>query len=110
MKRLGIQSVRKGPVSLRHACATELLKNDMSLQEIADFLVIVTVYCWGSTPNRFSMHSKELRQSIYARGMRLSTAIRKYVQWRRFVDVHFIRVKKFYLSFEARRRHQFGPV
>ncbi len=38
MKRLGIQSVRKGPVSLRHACATELLKNDMSLQEIADFL------------------------------------------------------------------------
>jgi len=38
MKRLGIQSVRKGPVSLRHACATELLRKDMSLQEIADFL------------------------------------------------------------------------
>jgi len=38
MKKLGIISVRKGPVSLRHACATELLKNDMSLQEIADFL------------------------------------------------------------------------
>jgi integrase/recombinase XerD len=38
MLRLGIKSVHKGPQSLRHACATRLLKKDMSLQEIADFL------------------------------------------------------------------------
>jgi site-specific recombinase XerD len=38
MTRLGIRSPRKGPQSLRHACATQLLKKDMSLQEIADFL------------------------------------------------------------------------
>lgn len=38
MKRLGIQSIRKGPISLRHSCATRLLSKSMSLQEIADFL------------------------------------------------------------------------
>jgi integrase/recombinase XerD len=38
MERLGIKSAHKGPQSLRHACATRLLKKDMSLQEIADFL------------------------------------------------------------------------
>ena len=38
MLRLGINSAHKGPQSLRHACATRLLKKDMSLQEIADFL------------------------------------------------------------------------
>jgi integrase/recombinase XerD len=38
MRRLGIQSMRQGPISLRHACATRLLSKDMSLQEIADFL------------------------------------------------------------------------
>jgi integrase/recombinase XerD len=38
MTRLGIRSRRKGPQSLRHACATQLLRKDMSLQEIADFL------------------------------------------------------------------------
>lgn len=36
--QLGIKSVRKGPRSLRHACATRLLSKEMSLQQIADFL------------------------------------------------------------------------
>jgi integrase/recombinase XerD len=38
MKLLGVQSKRMGPHSLRHACATQLLRKGMSLQEIADFL------------------------------------------------------------------------
>ncbi|KAA6461899.1 integrase [Acidobacteria bacterium AB60] len=38
MKRLGIQSERCGPHSLRHSCATQLLKTGSSLKEIADFL------------------------------------------------------------------------
>lgn len=38
MTQVGIRSRRKGPQSLRHACATQLLKKNMSLQEIADFL------------------------------------------------------------------------
>ena len=38
MKQLGIQSEHRGPHSLRHACATHLLKKGSSLQEIADFL------------------------------------------------------------------------
>ena len=35
---LGITSEHKGPHSLRHACATQLLKKGSSLMEIADFL------------------------------------------------------------------------
>ena len=38
MKVLNIQSVSKGGHSLRHACATRLLKNGMSLPDIAEFL------------------------------------------------------------------------
>jgi integrase/recombinase XerD len=38
MKAVGIQPVQAGPHSLRHACATYLLKRGSSLQEIADFL------------------------------------------------------------------------
>jgi integrase/recombinase XerD len=38
MKTLVIQSKRMGPDSLRHACATQLLRKGMSLPEIADFL------------------------------------------------------------------------
>jgi len=38
MERLSIKSRRKGPQALRHACATRLLSQNMSLQEIADFL------------------------------------------------------------------------
>ncbi len=38
MKKLGIQSESRGPHSLRHACATQLLKKGSSLKEIADFL------------------------------------------------------------------------
>lgn len=38
MKRLGIQSEHRGPHSLRHSCATRLLKMGSSLKEIADFL------------------------------------------------------------------------
>lgn len=38
MRRLGIQTERRGPHSLRHSCATQLLKKGVSLKEIADFL------------------------------------------------------------------------
>jgi site-specific recombinase XerD len=38
MKRLGIRSGHMGPHSLRHACATQLLQQGISLREIADFL------------------------------------------------------------------------
>ena len=38
MNRLQISSPKKGPYSLRHACATRLLEKGASLQEIADFL------------------------------------------------------------------------
>ena len=38
MKMLGVQSKKMGPHSLRHACATQLLRKGMSLREIADFL------------------------------------------------------------------------
>ena len=38
MKNLGIRSEHMGPHSLRHACATQLLKRGTSLKDIADFL------------------------------------------------------------------------
>ncbi|WP_263417840.1 site-specific integrase [Terriglobus albidus] len=38
IKNLGIQAEHRGPHSLRHACATYLLKRGSSLKEIADFL------------------------------------------------------------------------
>lgn len=38
MRKLGIESKHFGPHSLRHACATQLLKKGMSLRVIADFL------------------------------------------------------------------------
>ena len=38
MKLLGIKSAYGGPRALRHACATRLLTEEMSLQQIADFL------------------------------------------------------------------------
>lgn len=38
MKLLGIKSAYGGPRALRHACATRLLNEEMSLQQIADFL------------------------------------------------------------------------
>jgi integrase/recombinase XerD len=38
MKELNIVSQNKGAHSLRHACATQLLKNGSTLREIADFL------------------------------------------------------------------------
>jgi integrase/recombinase XerD len=38
MKALNIESMRHGTHSLRHACATELLRRGASLVEIADFL------------------------------------------------------------------------
>jgi integrase/recombinase XerD len=37
-KRLKIDSIQKGPHSLRHACATHLLRKGASLKEIAEFL------------------------------------------------------------------------
>jgi len=37
-KALGIESKNRGPHSLRHACATQLLKKGTSLKDIADFL------------------------------------------------------------------------
>lgn len=45
MKKLGINSVHRGPHSLRHACATHLLKKGSSLKEIADFLGHRTTQC-----------------------------------------------------------------
>lgn len=47
MKQLGIQSERFGPHSLRHACATHLLKRGSSLQEIASFLGHKNTNCVG---------------------------------------------------------------
>jgi integrase/recombinase XerD len=38
MSLLGIRSSSKGPHSLRHACATQLLRTGSSLRQIADFL------------------------------------------------------------------------
>lgn len=38
MKKLDIQSKHFGAHSLRHACATELLRKGTSLRDIADFL------------------------------------------------------------------------
>jgi integrase/recombinase XerD len=38
MLKLGIASPRRAPHSLRHSCATELLRNGSSMREIADFL------------------------------------------------------------------------
>jgi hypothetical protein len=38
MRRLGIESVNFGSHSLRHACATELLRKGTSLKDIASFL------------------------------------------------------------------------
>jgi integrase/recombinase XerD len=38
MKRFGIESRPGGPHSLRHACATRLLRQGFSLRDIADFL------------------------------------------------------------------------
>jgi integrase/recombinase XerD len=47
MKRLGIRLRRGGPHSLRHACATELLRRGSSLRDIADFLGHRTCECVG---------------------------------------------------------------
>jgi integrase/recombinase XerD len=38
MERIGIRSQNMGPHSLRHACATQLLRKGSSLKEIAEFL------------------------------------------------------------------------
>jgi len=38
MKLLGVRSSNMGPHSLRHACATQLLRTGSSLRQIADFL------------------------------------------------------------------------
>lgn len=38
LTKLGIESENMGPHSLRHACATQLLRKGASLQDIADFL------------------------------------------------------------------------
>ena len=45
IKQLGIQSKHGGPHSLRHACATQLLRKGSSLKEIADFLGHRTTQC-----------------------------------------------------------------
>ena len=47
MKQMEIQSERFGPHSLRHACATHLLKKGSSLQEIASFLGHRNTKCVG---------------------------------------------------------------
>jgi site-specific recombinase XerD len=45
MMKLEIKSEHRGPHSLRHACATYLLKRGSSLKEIADFLGHKTTQC-----------------------------------------------------------------
>jgi integrase/recombinase XerD len=47
MKQMGIQTEQFGPHSLRHACATRLLKKGSSLQEIASFLGHRNTKCVG---------------------------------------------------------------
>jgi integrase/recombinase XerD len=47
MKRLGIRVRRGGPHSLRHACATELLRRGVSRRDIADFLGHRSCDCVG---------------------------------------------------------------
>jgi integrase/recombinase XerD len=47
MKRLGVRVRRGGPHSLRHACATELLRRGTALRDIADFLGHRTCECVG---------------------------------------------------------------
>jgi site-specific recombinase XerD len=38
MKRVGVASIHVGPHALRHACASQLLRKDVSMLDIADFL------------------------------------------------------------------------
>jgi site-specific recombinase XerD len=38
MKRAGVASVHVGPHALRHACASQLLRRNVSMLDIADFL------------------------------------------------------------------------
>ena len=45
LKQMEVQSEHQGPHSLRHACATQLLKKGSSLKEIADFLGHKTTEC-----------------------------------------------------------------
>ena len=45
IKSLGIRSEHMGPHSLRHACATQLLKRGTSLKDIADFLGHSSLKC-----------------------------------------------------------------
>lgn len=45
LKHVGVPLEHRGPHSLRHACATQLLKKGSSLKEIADFLGHRTIQC-----------------------------------------------------------------
>jgi integrase/recombinase XerD len=56
MKRWRIRTTKNGPHSLRHACATRLLQQGASLQEIADFLGHRNSKCVGVYA-KFDMHA-----------------------------------------------------
>jgi integrase/recombinase XerD len=58
MQRIGIQSEHRGPPSLRHPCATHLLKRGSSLKEIADFLGHRDTRC-------VEIYAKYDKQSLY---------------------------------------------
>jgi len=47
MNRLGIRSVKRGPHALRHACATQLLADGLTLKEIGDHLGHASVTATG---------------------------------------------------------------
>ncbi len=57
MKRLQIKSTQYGGHSLRHACATELLRKGSSLRDIADFL-------GHTTMNSVSIYAKHDIRSL----------------------------------------------
>ncbi len=69
MKKLGITSPHFGPQSLRHACATELLRKGMHLQDIADFLghkscESVRVYAKFSTESLRAVAATDLTKGL----------------------------------------------
>jgi len=66
MRRLGVQSVRRGSHALRHACATQLLRTGSTLREIADFLghkdlKTVSVYAKHDTASLIEVATFSLR-------------------------------------------------
>lgn len=69
MRKLGIEARHRGPHSLRHACATELLRRGVPLRDIADFLghktdQTVRIYAKFSTQALKEVSNLDLTQSL----------------------------------------------